>query len=324
MNNHRFFSFLTAAVLGLGTQAQAASDSHDSAKASSASRPLRILLTTDDGINGAGMRILRDTLCAAGHQVTVVAPSADRSGTSGALTLNAVMRTTRGTFPCGEGTGASWAVTGTPADSVLFGLAVVFGEQRPDLVISGMNYGQNVGRAVNHSGTVGAAVAGAEEGIPSIAVSIGLNLADSGTGFSQTLAAAPQVATYVKNLAEQLRDTADREGRLLPDRIALNVNYPVVLNEAGLFDASQVDGPTVTSVGHAEVVRPTYLPIPNTTDTYVAQGPICGLATACAPETEDDADTTALAQGEISITPIAVDGTARPSLKPLLRVRLRR
>ena len=106
------------------------------------------------------------------------------------------------------------------------------------------------------------------------------------------------------------KTTADREGRLLPDRIALNVNYPVVLNEAGLFDASQVDGPTVTSVGHAEVVRPTYLPIPNTTGTYVAQGPICGLATACAPETEDDADTTALAQGEISITPIAVDGTA--------------
>lgn len=324
MNNHRFVSLLTAAVLGLGTQAQAASDSNDTAKMPDPGRPLRILLTTDDGINGAGMRILRDTLCAAGHQVTVVAPSADRSGSSGALTLNVVMRTTRGTFPCGGGTGASWAVTGTPADAVLFGLSVVFGAQRPDLVISGMNYGQNVGRAVNHSGTVGAAVAGAEEGVPSIAVSIGLNLADSGTGFSQTLAAAPQVATYVKDLAEQLRDTADRDGRLLPDRIALNVNYPVELNEAGLFDASRVDGPTVTSVGHAEVVRPRYLPIPNTVDTYVAQGPICGLATECAPETEADADTTALAQGEISITPIAVDGTERPSLKPLLRVRLRR
>ena len=324
MHNHRFFSLLTAAVLGLGTQAQAASDSDDTTQAPAPGGPLRILLTTDDGINGAGMRILRDTLCAAGHQVTVVAPSADRSGSSGALTLNVVMRTTRGTFPCGEGTGASWSVTGTPADSVLFGLSVVFGEQRPDLVISGMNYGQNVGRAVNHSGTVGAAVAGAEEGVPSIAVSIGLNLADSGTGFSQTLAAAPHVATYVKDLAEQLRDTADREGRLLPDRIALNVNYPVVLNEAGLFDASRVGGPTVTSVGRAEVVRPTYLPIPNTPDTYAAQGPLCGLATACAPETKVGADTTALAQGEISITPIAVDGTECPSLRPLLRVRLRK
>jgi 5'-nucleotidase len=324
MHNHRLFSLLTAAALGLGTQAQAASDTDDTAKAPAAGRPLRILLTTDDGINGAGMRILRDTLCTAGHQVTVVAPAADRSGTSGALTLNAVIRTTRGTFPCGEGTGASWAVTGTPADAVLFGLSVVFGEQRPDLVISGMNYGQNVGRAVNHSGTVGAAVAGAEEGVPSIAVSIGLNLADSGTGFSQTLAAAPQVATYVKDLAEKLRDTAGRDGRLLPDRIALNLNYPIVLNEAGLFDASQVGGPTVTSVGHAEVVRPTYLPIPNTVDTYVAQGPICGLATTCAPETEANADTTALEQGEVSITPIAVDGTERPSLRPLLRARLRR
>jgi 5'-nucleotidase len=324
MHNHRFFSLLTAAVLGLGTQAQAASEAHDTAKAPAPGRPLRILLTTDDGINGAGMRILRDTLCAAGHEVTVVAPSADRSGSSGALTLNVVMRTTRGTFPCGTGTGASWALTGTPADSVLFGLSVVFAAQKPDLVISGINYGQNVGRAVNHSGTVGAAVAGAEEGVPSIAVSIGLNLADSGTGFSQTLAAAPTVAAYVTDLAEQLRDTADRDGRLLPDRIALNVNYPVVLNEAGQFDASQVGGPSVTFIGHAEVVRPTYLPIPNTTDTYVSQGPICGLSTACAAETEAGADTTALEQGEISITPIAVDGTERPSLRPLLKVRLRK
>ncbi|NMO14341.1 acid phosphatase [Pyxidicoccus fallax] len=317
MHTHRFFSFLTAAVLGLGAQAHAAAPAEPA-------RPLRILLTTDDGINGAGMRILRDTLCAAGHQVTVVAPSADRSGSSGALTTNVVMRTTRGGFPCGEGTGASWAVTGTPVDSVLFGLSVVFREQRPDLVISGMNYGQNVGRAVNHSGTVGAAVAAAEEGVPSLAVSIGLNLADSGTGFSQTLAAAPHVATYVKDLAERLRDTVGRDERLLPDRVALNVNYPVVLNEAGQFDPAQVEGPTVTSVGHAEVIRPTYLPVPNAPDTYIAQGPICGLATECAPETQADADTSALAQGEISITPLAVDGNERPSLRPLLRVRLRR
>lgn len=324
MHDYRFFfSFLTAAVLGLGTQARAAPPD-DTGKASEPGRPLRILLTTDDGINGAGMRILRDTLCAAGHQVTVVAPTVDRSGSSGALTLNAVFRTTRGGFPCGSGTGASWAVTGTPADAVLFGLSVVSGGQPPDLVISGMNYGQNVGRAVNHSGTVGAAVTGAEEGVPSIAVSIGLNLADSGTGFSQTLAAAPRVATYVKDLVETLRDTAGKDGRLLPDRIALNVNYPVVLDEAGLFDAAQVAGPTVTSVGHAEVVRPRYLPVPNAQDTYISQGPICGLATECAPETQANADTTALEQGEISITPLAVDGRERPELKPLLRARLRK
>ncbi|MCP3142683.1 5'/3'-nucleotidase SurE [Pyxidicoccus xibeiensis] len=321
MHTHRFFSFLTAAVFGVGTQAVA----EPTDKAPEAPRPLRILLTTDDGINGAGMRILRDTLCAAGHEVTVVAPTVDRSGTSGALTLNALMRATRGTFPCGAGTGASWALTGTPADSVLFGLSVAYaGQAAPDLVISGMNYGQNVGRAVNHSGTVGAAVAGAEEGVPSIAVSIGLNLADSGTGFSQTLAAAPHVASYVTGLVGQLRDTVGPDGRLLPDRVALNLNYPIVLNEAGLFDPAQVGGPNITSIGHAEVVRPRYLPVPNQPDTYVSQGPICGLATECAPETQRDADTTALEQGEISITPIAVDGESHPALKALLRVRLRR
>lgn len=318
MHNQRFIPFVTAAVLGLGSTALADKPQEEPA------RPLRILLTSDDGINASGLRTLRDALCGAGHQVTVVAPTVDRSGTSAALTLNVNMRGIRSEFSCGEGRGVAFAVTGTPSDAVLFGLSVAFGEQAPDLVVSGLNLGQNVGRAVNHSGTVGAAVTAAEEGVPSIALSVGLNLADSGTGFSQTIAAAPHAAAYVTALAGHLRDTAGKDGRLLPDRVALNINYPVALDAAGRFDPALLQEARVTSVGHAHVVRPTYIRVPNTPDTYQALGPICGLQTACAPETQPDADTTALDEGAISITPLSVDGTERPELRPLLRVRLRR
>lgn len=318
MHNQRFLPFLTAAVLGLGSTALA--DKPQEAPA----RPLRILLTSDDGINASGLRTLRDVLCGAGHEVTVVAPTVDRSGTSAALTLNVNMRGIRSEFACGAGRGVAFAVTGTPSDAVLFGLSVAYGEQPPDLVVSGLNLGQNVGRAVNHSGTVGAAVTAAEEGVPSIAISVGLNMADAGTGFSQTVAAASHAAAYVKSLAEHLRDTAGEGERLLPDRVALNVNYPVVLDAAGRFDPALLQEPRVTVVGHAHVVRPTYVRVPNTVDTYQALGPICGLQTACVPETQPDADTTALNEGAISLTPLSVDGTERPELRPRLRVRLRR
>jgi 5'-nucleotidase len=325
MSTHRILSSLLAStLLGLGTQAHA-EESPEPVEAFSApsAPPLRILLTNDDGVAGSGMLILRDTLCAAGYQVTVSAPSADRSGISGALTLNQAFRVTRTEFLCGGTPSATWAVGGTPADAVLFGLSIL-GPERPDLVISGMNYGQNVGRAVNHSGTVGAAVTAAEEGVPSIAVSIGINAQDVGTGFSQTMAAAPYAAEYVKELIARLRDTAQHGEGLLPDRVALNLNYPVVLGADGLFAPALVQEPRVTAVGHGEVVRPQYIQISSAPDVYFAAGPICGISTACAPETQRDADTTALEQGAISVSPLSVDGSMRPQLPAQIHARLRR
>jgi len=310
--------FLLASFLGTGTEALASPD----AASPAAERPLRILLTSDDGINASGLRLLRDTLCAAGHQVTVVAPSADRSGSSGALSLNLYLRATRSTFSCGGTPSEAWAVTGTPSDSVLFGLSAVLGDVPPDLVVSGMNSGQNVGRAVNHSGTVGAAVTAAEEGVPSLAVSISIHMQDAGTGFSQTGAAAPHAAAFVRELLAQLSETARPGEPLLPNRVALNVNYPVVLDAEGKFDPALVQPPRVTSVGHAEVVRPRYYRV-DANGIYYSAGHICGLDIPCAPETEKDADTTALEQGAISISPLAVDGSARPG-RGWLNSRLRR
>ncbi len=311
--------FLAASVLSPATAALAAPNSSPAAE-----RPLRILLTSDDGVAAPGLRLLRDTLCGAGHQVLVVAPSADRSGSGSALGLNVTIRATRTEFSCGGTPSQTWAVTGTPSDAVLFGLSAVLGDSPPDLVVSGMNLGQNVGRAVNHSGTVGAAVTAAEEGVPSIAVSVAIHVQDAGTGFSQTSAAAPHAAAFVKGLIDQLRDTARNGERLIPDRVALNVNYPVVLDAEGKFAPSLVEAPRVTSVGHAEVVRPRYHRIPNADGLFFASGPICGLSIDCAPETERDADTTALQEGAISVSPLAVDDSARPELRAWLLSRLRR
>jgi 5'/3'-nucleotidase SurE len=304
---------LAVSALGWGAQAEA-----------SEQRPLRILLTSDDGVGGQGLFVLREALCAAGHEVTIVAPAADRSGTGTALTLNVAMRALRSQFSCAGRPADAWAVTGTPSDAVLFGLGTVFKAQAPDVVISGMNYGQNVGRAVNHSGTVGAAITAAEEGVPSLAVSIAIHAQDVGTGFSQTLAAAPRVATYVTTLLEQLRDTAKAGEGLLPDRVALNVNHPIVLDADGKFDAAGVQAARVTAVGHAEVIRVQHLPIPNAANMYFSTGPICGISIECGPETVKDADTTALAEGAISLSPLAVDWSARPELPARIHARLRR
>jgi 5'-nucleotidase len=316
MSTHRLLTSLVAtAILGLGSQAQADTSSE------SPPPPLRILLTNDDGVAAPGLRLLRDTLCAAGHQVFISAPSGDRSGSSAALGLNVAFRVTRTEFPCGTATSTQWAVGGSPSDAVLFGLSML-GAERPDVAISGMNLGQNTGRATNHSGTVGAAVTAAEEGVPSIAVSIGLNFQDAGTGFSQTVAAAPHAAEYIKELIAQLRATARPGEGLLPDRVALNVNYPVVLGEDGLFAPALVQGARVTTVGHAEVVKPTYTPSATQPDVYIATGPICGLQTACAPETQRHADTTALAEGAISVSPLVVDEAFRPMIRAQLHWRL--
>ncbi|MDY7231773.1 5'/3'-nucleotidase SurE [Hyalangium rubrum] len=318
MHAHPLLSSLLVVSLGLASPALASGNETPPAE-----RPLRILLTNDDGVAGAGLLLLRDTLCAAGYQVTVAAPAADRSGTSAALTLNQALRVTRSQFLCGDTLRPSLAVGGTPADAVLFGLWSM-GTERPDLVISGMNSGQNVGRAVNHSGTVGAAVTAAEEGVPAIAVSIGLNFQDANTGFSQTTAAAPHAAAFVKTLIEKLRDTARHGDALLPDRVALNVNYPVVLGADGLFDPALVEEPRVTALGHGEVVHPQYVQISTTPEVFVAVGSICGLQVACEAETVDHADTTALERGEISITPLTVDGAVSPWLRARIHARLRR
>jgi 5'-nucleotidase len=128
---------------------------------------MRILLTNDDGIYGEGLRVFHDAL-RVNHEVTVVAPDRERTAVSHGITLHQPLRAQRVVF---NGQSHGYAVNGTPADCVKLGVLEILG-QKPDLVISGLNPGANVGVNINYSGTVAAAKEAALGGIPAIAASI--------------------------------------------------------------------------------------------------------------------------------------------------------
>ncbi len=130
---------------------------------------MRILVTNDDGIDAPGLVVAEDIardIAGPGGEVVVVAPSSDRSGSGRALTYTSVLRM-RDVAP------GRHAVDGTPADCVILGCEAVGGAERFDLLLSGVNHGFNLGEDTAISGTVGAALEGAQRGIPSIAVSQG-------------------------------------------------------------------------------------------------------------------------------------------------------
>lgn len=130
--------------------------------------PLSIMLVNDDGWEAPGITALYETLSKAGHRVTMVAPLENQSGRSMATTSETLSVTRP------EGDVPKYAVDGTPVDSLNIGLLGVLKDDRPDIVVSGVNTGANVGQNSNYSGTVGAAAAAAEQGFPALAVSADL------------------------------------------------------------------------------------------------------------------------------------------------------
>jgi 5'-nucleotidase len=148
---------------GLGSTAGAGTSAQKS-------KPLRILVSNDDGVAAPGIDALVEALSDLPRvQVTVVAPAENETATGGSTTpgpLTATETTTASGYP-------ATAVQGFPADSVNYGLEEVVSKP-PQLVIAGINEGQNLGAIIDVSGTVGAAKAAASRGIPALAVSQGL------------------------------------------------------------------------------------------------------------------------------------------------------
>src|SRR5271154_3306576 len=122
-----------------------------------------ILITNDDGIHAPGLRALVDALQDEGT-VTVVAPSHERSAAAQSLTL-------RQPIYCDQIAEREYSIEGTPADAVILAFHTLL-KEKPDLVISGINRGGNMGENVYYSGTVGAAMEGAINRTPSVAVSV--------------------------------------------------------------------------------------------------------------------------------------------------------
>ncbi|HWX37806.1 MAG TPA: 5'/3'-nucleotidase SurE [Candidatus Sulfotelmatobacter sp.] len=165
-----------------------------------------ILITNDDGIQAEGLRALVQAVEGLGT-ISVVAPSHERSAAAQSLTL-------RQPIFWEQVAEREWSVEGTPADSVILALNKLL-PNRPDLVISGVNRGGNLGENVFYSGTVGAAMEGAINHIPSIAVSV----AHKGRGFR-----FEEAAKFARSLAQLVL----AEG--LPKGVLLNVNVPLVWN----------------------------------------------------------------------------------------------
>lgn len=207
------FPALCVGVVALGCGAgiagatTAPDPSPPDATTSDEARSLRILLTNDDGWAAAGIQAIRYALVAEGHDVVVVAPAENQSG-SGAR-----IRYSEGLTLAQPAPGV-FSVTGSPADAAEVGMSIAFDGELPDLVVSGTNIGQNTASAAVHSGTVGAAVTAINEAVPAIAVSTELGEDDFGP-----------TAAFTAELVAALA-TAAGDGPVLPDDIGLNVNFP--------------------------------------------------------------------------------------------------
>lgn len=161
---------------------------------------MKLLLTNDDGIFADGLAVLASRLAGLG-EVSVVAPDRERSCTGHAFTLHEPLRVER--------LRANWfSVSGTPADCVYLGALELC--PKPDLVISGINHGYNLGTDIFYSGTVAGAVEAALRGIPAIAVSMG-----TGAGADFTVAAALCQALVVTTRSLSW-----------PRGVVLNINVP--------------------------------------------------------------------------------------------------
>jgi len=187
-------------------------------------QPLRILLTNDDGYDAPGIKAVYKTLVAAGHDVTLIAPLTNQSGSGARIT-------TRGVLEYKEQSPGIWSVDGSPADSVLVGLKrKMNGADSPDVVISGANFGQNLGYG-SRSGTVGAAMTAMYLGVPAIAVSVGVDSSERNAKpirFPSTVRAFEEAAKLTLALLDNLQNAAVDTGKLLPEHTILNVNYPAV------------------------------------------------------------------------------------------------
>jgi 5'-nucleotidase len=258
---------------------------------------VRILLTNDDGIGATGLHALRRALVAQeGVEVSVIAPDSNRSATARSITTRAPIWVEE--VPLDDGS-VAYATDGTPVDCVRFADLGLVGE-RPDLIVSGINHGSNLGDDITYSGTVAAALEGIVLGVPAIAVSQQSAAREMGflpgPGFDFEIAARI-CARLVGFLA----------GDPLPPETLLNVNVP----------AGTPAGVEVTRLGK-RVYEDELKLVEEEGSRRRYQ--IYGFA----PTYQEDpgTDLTAIAEGRVSITPVHFDLTDLEGLDRLREAEL--
>jgi len=239
----------------------------------------RILLTNDDGISAPGLKALEASLAQVG-EVTVVAPEREMSATSQSITVHAPLRVHRFDE-------RHYAVSGTPADAIILALHQLLPE-KPELVVSGVNPGGNLGENVVYSGTVAAALEATLHGVPAIAVSLASR---KSSDFGAAAAFAAELAAQVL-----------REG--LPAGVMLNVNVP----------RGEVRGVRLTHQSRKISQNVIHEKKDPRGRSYYWQD-----ETLSVDDIEPDSDYAAIRDRQISITPLQADRTDYPSLNHLSR-----
>lgn len=251
---------------------------------------MKILISNDDGIVASGIKVLSETLAEAGHDVYVVAPDRERSAAGHSLTLHTPLRVEE--LEPKNGIKRCWVTTGTPGDCVKIGISAILGEdEKPDLVISGINHGPNLGADILYSGTVSCAMEGAMLDCPSIAVSL--------ASLRYELEDFKFAAKFIASLLPKLKEFK------FPKKTILNVNVPAL-------DPEDISGVAITELGRKMF-----------TDNYEKRvDPRGKVYYWLAGEliNEDQAvntDIAAVRNNKISITPVTYEMTRRASMEEL-------
>lgn len=239
---------------------------------------MRILVSNDDGYRAPGIIALSAGMRELG-EVRVVAPDRDRSGASNSLTLD------RPLYAEDHGNGVS-SVEGTPTDCVHLAITGLLDEE-PDMVVSGINSGPNMGDDVLYSGTVAAATEGRFLGLPALAISFANRSTEN----------LPTAVRVAQKLVLQLKENP------LPSDSILNVNVPDL-------PWDQLAGFQVTRLGHRHRAEPVVKDVDPRGRTMYWVGPAGGAQDA-GPGT----DFYALEHGFVSVTPLQTDATRHSAIE---------
>jgi 5'-nucleotidase len=249
---------------------------------------MRILLTNDDGVNAPGLKVLEAIARQFSDDIWIVAPAEENSGAGHSLTLTRPVRIRQH----GE---KHYSVSGTPTDSVMMALGVIMKDRKPDLILSGVNRGANLGDDITYSGTVSAAMEGALAGVRSIALSqvyARQGMADT-VPFSAAEAWGKRVLAPLVNLQ-------------LTPRTLININFPAIAPDA-------VKGIQVVRQGFHDYSRGS---IVKGTDPRGYDYYWFGLH-GVEHTSGHDTDLEVIDDGYIAVTPLQLDLTHRDSLSTL-------
>lgn len=253
-----------------------------------------ILVANDDGIQSPGLHALAAQLSRLG-QVYVAAPSGERSAAGHALTMRMPIIVQEVEV---EGASSAWSIDGTPADCVKLGLEVLLGGETPDVVVSGINRGPNLGTDVLYSGTVSAAMEGIMEGIPSVALSLA----------SFTHPDFSVASGFAAKLVRRVLDSSNS----IPQQTLLNVNVPALAHD-------QIKGIKITRLGERRYTNVFDRRVDPRGRTYFW---MAGDIEEDPSQQDETYDTWAIHNGYISITPIKLEYTADDVIELLEQMEL--